>query len=82
MAYPCGPEAAMSEYVAGLCGTEGAGIAPFETLTIEADTDEEAIRQAEKWRVDTVSSAPLDRRIWLQVLCGGKAIYSKEIGRF
>jgi hypothetical protein len=71
----------MPEYVAALCHIAGAD-APFESANITAANDEEAIAKAVQWKVATVSTAPLDRRIWLLVRRDGKAIHSQEIGRF
>jgi len=69
----------MAEYVAGLCYMEGTDLVPFDTLTITANDDDEAVRKAIEWRIATLTS--IDRETWLQVLLDGKAIYSKGIGR-
>ena len=70
----------MSDYVAGLCHMRGTEIVPFETKTITADNDDDAVRQAVEWRVNSLTA--IDGRTWLQVLLDGKAVYSQEIGRF
>ena len=72
----------MPEYTAGLCVMEGTELVPLETHNITAADDEEAVRIALKWRVNTITTIPLDRRAWLQVLHEGKAVFSKEIGQF
>jgi hypothetical protein len=60
----------------------GNELVPYETLTVTAVNDDEAVQKAVEWRINTVTAAPIDRRTWLQVLRDGKAIYSQEIGRF
>ncbi len=72
----------MPEYVAALCHMPGTVPVPFESVNITAEDDEEAIRKAVQWRVETVSAAPLDQETWLQVLLNGKAVHSQKIGRF
>jgi hypothetical protein len=69
----------MPDYVAGLCYMQGAEVVPFETKTITADNDEDAVRQAVEWRLSTITT--VDGRTWLQVLRDGSAIFSKEIGQ-
>ena len=71
----------MAEYVAGLCQMADTEFVPLETLTIVAPNDEEAVRKAIEWQTSTVSSIPIDQRTWLQVLCAGRSVYSKEFGR-
>jgi hypothetical protein len=73
----------MPEYTAGLCAVEGTELVPFETYNITAVNDEEAVQLALKWRASTISNIPLPlgRRVWLQVLHNGKAVFSKEIGQ-
>jgi hypothetical protein len=71
----------MSEYVAGLCQMAGTELVPLEMLTIVAPNDEDAVRKAIEWQTSTVFTFPIDQRTWLQVLCGGRSIYSKEFGR-
>lgn len=69
----------MAEYIAALCYMRGTEIVPEETLNITAQDDDDAVRQATQWRLNTMTT--IDLRTWLQVLRDGKAIFSKEIGR-
>jgi hypothetical protein len=71
----------MTEYVAGVCQMAGTELVPLETLAITAANDDEAVRKAIEWQTGTVSSFPIDQRTWLQVLCNGKSVYSREFGR-
>ena len=72
----------MTEYVAGLCRMVGTELTPLETLTITAASDDEAVGKAVEWQTKTVTSVPLDRNNWLQVLRDGRAIYSQQFGQF
>jgi hypothetical protein len=71
----------MPEYVAGLCQMSGTELAPLESVNIAAADDDEAIRKAVQWRLNSITAVPLDQKTWLQVLRDGKAIHSEEIGR-
>ena len=68
----------MPEYVAALCRMDGTQVVPYESLNIVAKDDEQAIRQAVRWRGATITT--IDRDTWLQVLRDGRAIFSKAIG--
>ena len=72
----------MFEYIAALCHLVGTEITPFETLSILAANDEEAVQKAGEWQVNTVFPAPIEEETWLQVLRDGRAIYSQKFGNF
>jgi hypothetical protein len=71
----------MSDYVAALCHMVGTEITPFETLSITAADDEEAVRKANEWQLNTVFPAAIEEETWLQVLRDGRAIYSQKFVR-
>jgi hypothetical protein len=66
-------------YVAALCRMVGKEFVPYDSKQIQAPNDDEAVRKAIEWRVNSITT--IDDRTWLQVVRDGKAIYSKEIGR-
>jgi hypothetical protein len=68
----------MFEYIAALCHLVGTEITPFETLSITAADDEEAVRKANEWQLSTVFPAAIEEETWLQVLRDGRAIYSQK----
>jgi len=69
----------MPDYIAALCTMENGEIVPFETVNLAAKDDADAERQAVEWRVSAITT--IDRETWLQVLCDGRAVFSKPFGR-
>jgi hypothetical protein len=74
----------MPEYVAALSALSrktGTKLIPHETAPITAETDDEAVQKAIKWRTSTFTTT--NGRTWLEVFREGesKAFHSKEIGR-
>ena len=73
--------APMTDYVAAICYMVDGALTPVESLNLTADTANEAIKKAVAWRIEMINSIDPDQKAWLQVLCDGVSIYSKEIGR-
>jgi hypothetical protein len=74
----------MPEYVAALSAQSAlqeTKLVPHETMPITAENDDEAVRKAIDWRINTFTS--IDGRAWLEVFREGesKAFHSKEIGQ-
>ena len=68
----------LREYAAALCHMKGGSLVPSEYAPITAKDDETAIKLAEAWA--NASMGMIGEDTWLQVLSGGKAIYSKQYG--
>jgi hypothetical protein len=66
------------KYVATLCHMQNGALESYDSESLFAIDDAEAIRKATVWRV--TAAATIDERTWLQVLLDGTAFYSEELG--
>ena len=67
-----------SEYVAALCHRRNGWLLDFDSTRFFATNEAEAKQQATKWADSVVAAVGgITERTWLQVLLGGKAIYSE-----
>jgi hypothetical protein len=69
---------AHKKYVATLCHMQNGELESYDSESLFAIDDAEAIRKATVWRV--TAAATIDERTWLQVLLDGLAFHSEELG--
>jgi hypothetical protein len=61
----------------GYVGAGGMAFSPFDSITFDADSDDEAKGKANEWALK--SSHKIDAQTWLQLTRDGRGIYAKPM---